>query len=202
MDLPIIILAAGASSRMNGADKLMQSVDGMPLIRRQAAMARNVTEGPVLVAVPPAPHARHDALAGLDVTLCPVPDADEGMNASLRSAIRMLPEGAPAVLLLLGDLPDITEDHLRTVLQAHDISTDTLIWRGATSDGKPGHPVIFDASLFPALSALSGDDGGKPVAEAARDKTVLVPLPGDHARADLDTPEAWEAWRARNPHRM
>ena len=31
--IPILILAAGASRRMRGQDKLLQVVDGMPLLR-------------------------------------------------------------------------------------------------------------------------------------------------------------------------
>jgi CTP:molybdopterin cytidylyltransferase MocA len=43
---------------------------------------------------------------------------------------------------------------------------------------------------------LQGDDGGRAIMIAHRDQTHLVPLPGDHATRDLDTPEDWAAWRA------
>ncbi|PJE36025.1 nucleotidyltransferase family protein, partial [Pseudooceanicola lipolyticus] len=33
------------------------------------------------------------------------------------------------------------------------------------------------------------------------DRVQLVPLPGQRARADLDTPEDWAAWRARHRDR-
>ena len=69
IDLPIIILAAGASSRMRGRDKLLELVEGDPLLRRQAQMVRDVTSGPVIVALPPMPHPRYAVLKGLDVTL-------------------------------------------------------------------------------------------------------------------------------------
>ena len=38
-NFPILILAAGQSRRMRGRDKLMEVVEGQPLIRRQAEMA-------------------------------------------------------------------------------------------------------------------------------------------------------------------
>lgn len=47
--IPILILAAGASRRMCGQDKLLQVVDGMPLLRRQVLMAQ-ATGHPVCVA--------------------------------------------------------------------------------------------------------------------------------------------------------
>ncbi|MCE8545974.1 nucleotidyltransferase family protein [Ruegeria pomeroyi] len=193
--IPILLLAAGRSRRMGGADKLMQEIDGMPLLRRTALRALKVA--PVIVAVPPAPHPRHDALAGLPVDIVAVPDADEGMNASLRRAVSALPDETPAAMVLLADLPDLTSDDLTLVLGAIDFSTKNLIWRGATASRHPGHPVVFHRALFPALLELTGDAGAQSVVQAHRDRLVLVPLPGAHARTDLDTPEAWADWRAK-----
>ncbi len=193
--LPIIILAAGASTRMRGRDKLLEEVDGIPLIRRQAMLARRVTAGPVIIALPLAPHARYEALAGLDVTCLAVRQAPEGMGASLRAAVHRLPVTCSHVMVLLGDMPDLTEDDMNTVVQAVDLTSNTLIWRGATQDGIPGHPIIFHADLFERLKALKGDSGGRDVVRAAGKKVLHVPLPGAHARLDLDTPEAWAAWR-------
>lgn len=193
--IPGILLAAGASRRMRGTDKLMQEVDGMPLIRRQAALLRSVC-APVIVALPVPPHPRHDALEGLDVLRCPVPEAGEGMNASLRTAAAALPGDAPGAMLLLADLPALTEADLNHVLEQADFTSETLIWRGATQDGRPGHPVIFAAPLFAALRALRGDGGARDVVRAAGARLQLVPLPEDRARRDLDTPEDWAAWRA------
>ena len=195
-DLPIILLAAGASSRMRGADKLLERVDGLPLLARQARMARAATRGPVIVALPPAPHPRYATLEGAGVTPLPVPAAAEGMSASLRTAIAALPPSTPAAMVLLADLPDLTAADLRAVLDAVDLAGPDLIWRGATDSGAPGHPIVFRADLFGALAELTGDSGGREVVAAAADRVRLVPLPGERARSDLDTPEAWAAWRA------
>lgn len=195
-NIPVILLAAGQSSRMRGSDKLMQLIDGQPLVRRQAKLARAVTTGPVIAALPPQPHDRYQALVDLDLQLLPVPDADEGMNASLRRAFEAVPKHAPGAMLLLGDLPDLTESDLRIILQDVDFKSNTRIWRGATQDGKPGHPVVFSADLFDQFKTLSGDSGGREVVQSAKGRVALVTLPGHRARRDLDTPEDWAAWRA------
>ncbi len=192
-DIPIILLAAGQSRRMRGADKLLQAVDGIPLLRRSAMTALEV--GPVIVALPPRPHARYDALGGLDVQKVPIADAAEGMNASLRGALAQVHDAAPAVMVLLADLPELTANDLRAVKTARRANPDHLIWRGATSAGKPGHPVIFDRQLFPELRKLTGDQGAQSVIRAHKDKAHLTRLPDDNALLDLDTPEAWADWR-------
>ncbi|HCE71744.1 MAG TPA: 4-diphosphocytidyl-2C-methyl-D-erythritol synthase [Ruegeria sp.] len=193
--IPILLLAAGQSRRMGGADKLMQEIDGMPLLRRTALRA--IPVAPVIAALPPAPHPRHGALVGLTLDIVEVPDAAEGMNASLRRAVAALPPETPAAMILLADLPDLTESDLNTVRRAVDFSQKNLIWRGATEDGQPGHPVVFHRCLFPQLLALRGDQGAQPLVRDHADRVALVPLPGQHARTDLDTPEAWADWRAR-----
>lgn len=195
-DLPIILLAAGQSRRMRGADKLLEDIDGIPLLRRQADLACAVTRGPVLVALPPRPHRRYQCLDALAVNRVPVADPAEGMNASLRTAFAALPPDAPAAMLLLADLPDLTEGDLNAVLQSVDLKSKTLIWRGSTEHGKPGHPIVFAAALFPAFAALKGDSGGREIVAQAADHVTLVPLPDARARRDLDTPEDWAAWRA------
>lgn len=195
-DIPIIVLAAGASRRMGGIDKLMLPVDGHPLLRRQVDLACAVTNGPVIVTLPPRPHARYSTLAGSPARPVPVTDAGEGMNASLRAGFAALPGDVPAAMLLLGDLPNLTQNDLKTLLQSVDFASDILIWRGTTQHGEAGHPVVFAAPLFPRIAQLSGDSGGREVVAAAGDRVALVRLPGTRARRDLDTPEDWARWQA------
>lgn len=193
-----LILAAGASSRMRGRDKLLEPVEGQALVARQAAIAAQVLPE-VIVALPPPPHPRYDALKGLEVTALAVPESAEGMGGTLRGAVARLPADCSGLLLLLGDLPEITEADLRAVLTAREAAPDALIWRGATEDGAPGHPILFAPETFPDFAELRGDAGGQSLIRRHRARLYLVPLPGRHARRDLDTPEDWARWRAARP---
>ncbi|WP_299748775.1 nucleotidyltransferase family protein [uncultured Tateyamaria sp.] len=193
--MPILILAAGAASRMRGTDKLMQDVDSQPLLARQIQIAQAVSTD-VRVALPPPPHLRYDLVAQTTAHPVTVKDAAQGMGASLRTIFATLGPQDTHAMLLLGDLPDITENDLRQVQQAIRTHPDALIWRGATEDGRGGHPIIFERTLFPAFAKLLGDDGGRDIVKQAGNKVHLVPLPGTRARLDLDTPEDWAAWRA------
>lgn len=193
----IILLAAGASRRMLGRDKLMEEVDGMPLLRRQALRAC-AASAPVFVTLPPAPHPRYGALEGLDITVVAVPDASDGMNASLSAGLRAVPSEIQGVMILLADMPDITESDINTIIQGVDYNSDSLIWRATTQDGSAGHPIVFHRQLIPELIALTGDKGGSKIVRAHCNKTVHIRLPAEHARTDLDTPQAWATWRAKN----
>lgn len=192
----ILILAAGSSSRMRGADKLLEEIDGEPLLTRSARMAL-ATGCPVTVTLPPDRPARLAALQGLAVVPVIVPDAAKGLAASLIAGLDALPASVP-VLMVLADLPDLTTEDLQDCLAVW--AKDPLaIPRGAAADGTPGHPVGFPPDLRAELLALTGDTGARDVLTRHADRLHLVRLPGTHATTDLDTPEAWAQWRAARP---
>jgi CTP:molybdopterin cytidylyltransferase MocA len=191
--LSILILAAGRGTRMRGADKLLEDVAGVPLLRHLAQTALTLGR-PVIVTLPrDAAPARRAALNGLAVHIAEVSDPDAGMAASLVAGIASLPRGCTGAMLLLGDMPEITGEDMKRLAKAFDDAGGGIVLRGGTADGTAGHPVVFPAALFAALAGLKGDRGaGRLLADR---EVTLVPLPGDHAIRDLDTPEDWKKWR-------
>ena len=191
--IPILILAGGGSTRMRGRDKLLEPVGGVPLLRRLAEQAL-ATGQPVFVALPAPDHPRQAVLAGLELTVLIIPEAAEGMSGTMRGAVRQLPDCA-AFMMVLGDLVAIGTAEMLAILAARDDNPAHLIWRGATTNGRPGHPIIFDSTLRPAFDALTGDGGGETLVNPLKDQTHLTQFADDRARLDLDTPEDWAKWR-------
>jgi CTP:molybdopterin cytidylyltransferase MocA len=193
----ILILAAGASARMRGADKLMQPVRRRPLLRHVAEEAL-ATGAPILVMLPPGAEARVRALEGLAVRIVPVPDAGLGMSRALVRGVQAAAETAgpeDGVMILPADMPDLTTAALADLISRFRAEPD-LILRGAAITGEPGHPALFPRALWPELERITGDEGGRAVLRAHAARVQLVPLPGRMALTDLDTPEDWAAWRA------
>lgn len=189
--LAILLLAAGSSRRMAPKDKLLERVAGQPLlslITRRAA----VTGLPCYVTLPDLNHPR----AGWIGTATPVlvPDAAEGMAASIRAGISALPDQFEAVMILPTDMPEIESQDL-SHMAAQYMGRDGPILRACASDGTPGHPVLFPRRYFDSLLAIKGDHGARAILADA--PVQYVALPGQHATTDLDTPEAWAKWRTR-----
>jgi CTP:molybdopterin cytidylyltransferase MocA len=191
-EIAILLLAAGQSSRMRGRDKLMEEVDGAPLLSTMVQRAQE-TGGPVFVTLPGMEHERA-ALIGSAMPVL-VPDAAEGMAASVRRGVAALPPHITAVIILPTDMPELTGEDFQAVLGAFS-SENPAIVRGASADGHPGHPVLFPQHCFEDLKALSGDQGARALLKSGKYPVRLVPLPEEHALTDLDTPEAWARWRA------
>ncbi len=190
----ILIPAAGASSRMRGSDKLLEEVEGKPLLRRQAIMAL-ATGCAVVVTLPPDRPARGAALDGLAVTRVIVPDAALGLSVSLAAGLAAIGP-APAVIVLLADLPEISAEDLNHLVARHRDLPEAIL-RATAQDGTAGHPVLFPAWVLPELGAMTGDSGARALLRGHADRVVAVALADRRAVTDLDTPEDWAAWRAR-----
>lgn len=193
-NIVILIPAAGASRRMRGADKLLEEVAGEPILRRTARLAVE-TGAPVLVTVPdtgPLVPARRAALAGLGLRILSVPDAHEGMAASLRAGARAVGP-AEGLMVLMPDMPEVTDEDLRRLVAAFG-DDPTAPVRATSGDGtEDGHPVILPRRLLQDVAVLNGDRGARSV--LAGETVRRLPLPDRHAVTDLDTPEDWAAWR-------
>lgn len=191
----ILLPAAGASSRMRGRDKLLEPVRGQTLLRDRVGMALDLGLD-VLVTLPPDRPARADTLQDLaspSLYLMTVSDAATGLSASLRAGATWARDrGYTGLMVVLPDLPDLVTADMKTVLQAHDPKS---ISRATAQDGTAGHPVIFPTAILPALCHLVGDAGARDILRTYPVRHVA--LPGRRAVTDLDTPEAWAAWHAR-----
>ncbi|HEY9039367.1 MAG TPA: nucleotidyltransferase family protein [Roseovarius sp.] len=192
MTLAILLPAAGASSRMAGRDKLLEQIDGVPLLARQAGRAL-ATGAPVYITMRRDRPARAAALAELDVTQITIEDPEQGLSASIRAGVEALPPDVTALMVLLPDLPDIEASDLRAMIAAHTAQPGRIL-RAVAEDGTPGHPTVFPAKFFGALADLTGNAGAQPLLR--QEGFTPVALPGSRAITDLDTPEDWTRWRA------
>jgi molybdenum cofactor cytidylyltransferase len=188
-----LLLAAGASRRMAGEDKLLREIDGVPLLRRsaQSLLASSVSD--CIVVLAPNSKAHREALDGLPVTIIEAVDASEGMSASIRAGVCAMDAKTSAVILALADLPDITPNHINQIINAHDKDAERLIVCPINETNQRGHPVLFDARFFENLSDLSGDRGARDVLCAVPEFVHEIPMDAA-VTLDLDTPQAWDKW--------
>ncbi len=195
--IEVVLLAAGSGRRMAGTDKLLERVEGVPLLRRGAEAALASGAAAVHVVLPPDGAARAAVLSGLGVRHVTAQAAAEGMGASLRAGIAALSPQADAVIVALADMPDVTAGVYDALMAAFDPEAGAEICRAVSAGGQPGHPVLFGRRFLEPLSEVSGDVGARDVVRAGADYLRDVPVAGEAAVTDLDTPAQWAAYRAR-----
>jgi molybdenum cofactor cytidylyltransferase len=178
----VVVLAAGRATRF-GATKQLVEVDGRPLVRHAVDTARAAGLDPVLVVVGHDADAVRRALPA-GVTVVDNPAHADGQATSLRAGVAAATATrAGALVVLLADQPGISTAAVRTVVAAH--AGGALVAR-ARYDDRPGHPVLFDRSVWPALAEVSGDVGARDLLRrlSVTDVPVAGPCP-----ADVDRPE-------------
>ena len=192
--LAILILAAGASRRMGGADKLLEPVNGGTLLSRTVKAACATGHG-VWVTLPSSNAQRLASLQTLEAHPVLLTEPDKGMGHSLASGVVALPPDISGVMILPADMPGVSTEDLLQVSEAWAARPDSIC--RARDETGPGHPVVFPRRCFEQLMDLRGDQGARDVIAADTQPVLEVTLPGDHATLDLDTPEDWQRWRAR-----
>jgi len=188
-----IVLAAGRSTRMGAANKLIADVGGKPMVLRVVEAALASKAAPVLVVTGHMAAEVSAALAALDVTLVANPDYASGLASSLKAGIRGLPTPCEGVLIMLGDMPQIAPDHLDTLMAA--FAPDTIVV--PAHEGKQGNPVLWPAAYFPDLLQLEGDAGAKRLIGAHAAHVRELDLGTTAIFADVDTPEELTRLRGR-----
>jgi molybdenum cofactor cytidylyltransferase len=146
-----LLLAAGRGSRFGG-DKLRTELDGVPLFHHAARTMAAVDLAwrfAVIAGGSPPP--------GFDPVVNRDPAAGQGRSLALGVTVARQ-AGADAVLVMLADMPCVSEAHLRRLLDRH-LGSDTLVTSGDGVTRMP--PALFGRRWFPALEALTGDQGAR-----------------------------------------
>jgi len=184
-----LVLAAGASRRM-GRPKMLLPIAGKTLLARAVApLLEADLERVVVVLGGDADEIRRRGGLPDDprVTILVNEAWAEGLSSSLRRGLEAC-EGAEAVVVVLGDQPDLDVETVRRVVEAWSPGRRLV---AATSSGRVGHPVLIARPLWDEIRALSGDVGAREVLRRHWSEATLVEavLP-----CDLDTQQDYESF--------
>ena len=175
-----ILLAAGESSRFDGGNKLLATIDGTPMVRRAAETLLQSRVSRVTVVLGHESDRVREALAGLDLDVVENPDYRTGQATSVRAGVAAA-QGADAVLVALGDMPDVDPSSANALIDAY------LAGRGdalaAAFEGERGNPVLFDERYVDDLASIQGDVGGRAI---LLDDGVLVETGDPGVLRDVD----------------
>ena len=188
----IIILAAGASTRMGQAKQLLR-IAGESLIQRAVKTALSTTFRPLVVVLGANREQIEPELLDSEALKVFNPDWPSGMGSSIATGLVFLLEQAPTiqqVLILVGDQPLLEANTLYALVELQARTQAPLVVSGYTDT--LGVPALFTSTLFAELAALHGAQGAKKLIEKYRDQAAVLDFP--EGALDLDTPEDWAAF--------
>ncbi|PKP29409.1 MAG: 4-diphosphocytidyl-2C-methyl-D-erythritol synthase [Bacteroidetes bacterium HGW-Bacteroidetes-18] len=189
-NLPIILLAAGESSRM-GSPKPLLLWKGKILIEFQLKNLLS-THQQVFVVLGANAHQIIPFINATEITVSINEDWKEGMSTSIAFAVKKVMDtikNMDGVIITAIDQPLVDTKHLNTIIKSFKANEKQIIV-SESDNGWRGVPALFDKCYLQELAKLKGDSGAKIVVRN-HSKNVQTVYAGNKL-ADMDTPEIYQ----------
>ena len=175
------------STRMGPTNKLLVDLDGEPMVRQ---VVKAVVDSHVDLVTVVTGYQADEVTARINDLACKIvhnPAYAEGLASTLRAGLASLPQTVAATVIVLGDMPKVSSQHINRLVEIYVSATTTDIVV-PTHKGRLGHPVVFARRYFPQLEALTGDIGGRRLLRQYRERVCEVPMEDDAVLLDVDRP--------------
>ncbi len=188
--IAIMILAAGASTRMGRAKQLLL-YQGRTLVQYITEVAIASVCEPVLVVLGAYAQQIRPLLNQLPITVVENLNWACGMSSSINSGIlflNSLPQKIEAVVIVLCDQPFLSDQIINQLVNAYYLTKKPII--ACKYADTIGVPALFSQVFFSELAALKQSSGAKKVINNNLNQVFSVPFP--QGNIDIDTPNDYE----------
>lgn len=193
--IAILILAAGASSRM-GAVKQLLPWKSTTLLGNAIELAKTTMVTNVFVVV--GANVKKVTLEVLrnKAVIIINKEWEQGIGTSIATGVKSIIEigGFDGVLLMLADQPFLTSHHLLNIIDRFGDTDKLIIASSYTNIQKPVVPILFDAIYFGELSCLDSEEGAKNIIKKHKEAVVQVFV--DSEFKDVDNPYDYKRYKA------
>lgn len=170
---------------MGGQNKLLQTIHGMPMIKKVAQSVLNSNLETVYIIIGHEAKLIRQCISDELVHWVENPAWSSGMASSIRYGIKALKNNYDGAMILLGDMPFIESIMINQLLALYQKKKIVV----PVKDGRQGNPVLFSSAFFADLKLLGGDKGAKPIIKKNPDSVIIANVLRDTIFHDLDTPD-------------
>jgi len=191
MKTGVIILAAGAASRM-GEAKMLLPFGNCTIVEALIDEVRTIKPYVIGLVTGCYHQLIADRIDTHELNIIFNKDWKEGMASSIRKGVMAINLEYPdldALFLLVSDQPFVSSALLVQMIDLKEKSQKGII--AAKYAGIEGTPVLFDRHYFERLKQLIGDKGARSVLIDNRED--LETLDFEKGIFDIDTPEAYKS---------
>jgi molybdenum cofactor cytidylyltransferase len=190
--IAIIILAAGASTRM-GTPKQLLTYQERSFVRHITEIALASVCQPVIVVLGAYAEIIRPQLSQLPIQIVESLQWNCGMSASIKSGIELLnnlPQTIEAAVIALCDQLFISPEIINQLVEAYYSTKKPII--ASEYAGTFGAPALFSHIYFSELAALKEAEGAKRIINKHLNQVYCVPFPLGYI--DIDTPKDYEQY--------
>ena len=179
-----IILAAGESRRMK-EPKMLLPFRGKTMIETVVDNMLVSDISKVIVVVGAGRENIVRVLEKYPVKTVVNEDYQQGMLSSVRRGINSLPEDCTAAIVIPGDMPVISPEVVKSVVETYKKTGKRIVI--PVFNGKRGHPLLVDSSLFAGINRLEPGIGLRQLAELNPGDVQEAKVDSDSILKDIDT---------------
>ena len=172
----ILLLASGLSSRFDAGDKLMADLHGRPVLAHAASVLADRSVAKRVAVVAPDQTARSACLEamGFEIVSNPVPEDGQGRTLAIGARYVRDATDADSMLILLSDMPFVTDTHLAGLADALSHGAGAAI---SETGGMLSPPALFRRDHFDQLAAVTGDRGARQIFAGIPARQVVATAP-------------------------
>ncbi len=187
INIGVILLAAGLSSRMGKVNKLLIEIEGKPLVRHVAETYLTATDRVTVILGHEAEKIRK-ALSGLPLTFILNNQYETGQQSSVRKGLEYAGNQFDIVLIALSDQLFLTSNDLL------DMITD---WQSTNRDKimvpycqeQRGNPVLIPKAIISEILSSEKNPVCRRFIDNNPGRVIKHEAKNNHFVIDLDTPE-------------
>lgn len=172
---------------MGGTNKLLAQFDGVAMVTRVVRNLR-ACANPIIVVTGHDREQIMQALVGEAISYAHNPEYASGLSSSLQCGLAALPRAVDAVLICLGDMPQVSTRHIARLIAAFDPAQGHEICVPFFR-GRRGNPVLWAMRFVPEMMQLSGDVGARALLETHANAVCAVQMEDAAVLLDVDTSE-------------
>jgi molybdenum cofactor cytidylyltransferase len=192
LHIAILIMAAGASRRMEGIKLLLPWKSSNFLLETiKTARESEADSFYVVLGANAGIITTECNLKEKDVTIFINPDWSSGLGKSIAYGVKKIMKTKPlpdAILVCLADQPLITPTYLNLIINTFKRDTSKII--STSYRNRAGVPALFPKSHYTLLVHLEGDQGAKDLLESKMHE--LIKLDAKDQLIDIDTKNEYE----------
>ncbi len=179
-----IILGAGESSRM-GRPKLLLPFGDSTIIGTVISHVLASSVEKAIVVLGSNFESHREVIKDYAVEIVNNKQYREGMFSSVKCGLEAVPDGADAVMVLLGDQPMIQADEMDQLIESYRNSEKGIAI--ATHGNKRGHPILFGKKFISDINGYPGEASLRDLLQKHPSEILEIKTGNDGILRDIDT---------------
>ena len=181
-----ILLAAGQSKRLRGENKLTKLFKGKPLINNILfSLIKSKVNKIIIVLGFEHLKIKTKLLKSKKINFVINKNYKKGMSSSIKTGLKKLSKNSQGFLIVLGDMPNITQTTINKICLSITGSDKEIIL--PKFKNKTGNPIGFKQSMIKNIYKIKGDRGAKDMIKKNNKKIKFLNINSKSILINLNT---------------